>query len=60
MIINTTEGRKSIEDSAMIRRVALQQKVYYSTTIAGAKVAADTIEHFKKNSLKVKSWQDLI
>ena len=39
LIINTTEGRQSIDDSAIIRRLALQQKVYYSTTIAGAQAA---------------------
>ena len=28
-------------------------------TVAGAKVAIDTIEHLKNNNLKVKSLQDL-
>ncbi len=36
LIINTTEGKKAIEDSAAIRRAALQHKVSYTTTIAGA------------------------
>lgn len=36
LIINTTEGRKAIADSATIRRSALQNKVYYTTTLAGA------------------------
>ncbi|HCH20200.1 MAG TPA: carbamoyl phosphate synthase large subunit [Cellvibrionales bacterium] len=36
LIINTTEGRKAIADSATIRRSALQKKVYYTTTLAGA------------------------
>ena len=31
----------------------------YYTTVAGAKVAIDTIEHLKNNNLKVKSLQDL-
>lgn len=35
-VINTTEGRKAIADSAEIRRSALQHKVPYSTTLAGA------------------------
>ncbi len=36
IIVNTTEGRQAIEDSASIRREALQNKVNYTTTIAGA------------------------
>jgi carbamoyl-phosphate synthase large subunit len=35
LIINTTEGRQSIADSAVIRRLALQKKVCYTTTLAG-------------------------
>ena len=35
-IINTTEGQQAIADSYTIRRTALQHKVTYSTTIAGA------------------------
>jgi len=35
-IINTTEGRQAIADSFTIRRSALQRKVCYTTTIAGA------------------------
>jgi carbamoyl-phosphate synthase large subunit len=36
-IINTTEGRKAIADSRTIRSNALQHKVMYATTIAGAR-----------------------
>lgn len=36
LIVNTTEGRQAIADSATIRRSALQHKVYYNTTLAGA------------------------
>ena len=35
-IVNTTEGAQAIADSAAIRRAALQHKVSYTTTIAGA------------------------
>jgi len=34
-IVNTTEGRQSIADSAVIRRLALQNRVCYSTTLTG-------------------------
>ena len=33
--------------------------VPYYTTIAGAKVAVDAIEHLKKHELKVKSLQSI-
>ncbi len=36
LIINTTEGKKAIEDSREIRGTALRRKVSYTTTIAGA------------------------
>ena len=35
-IINTTEGQKAIADSFAIRRTALERKITYSTTLAGA------------------------
>ncbi|ECO1647634.1 carbamoyl phosphate synthase large subunit, partial [Salmonella enterica subsp. enterica serovar Enteritidis] len=34
-IINTTAGRRAIEDSRVIRRSALQYKVHYDTTLNG-------------------------
>ncbi|MEI6412652.1 MAG: carbamoyl-phosphate synthase large subunit [Pseudomonadota bacterium] len=36
LIVNTTEGAIAIADSASLRRAALQYKVSYTTTIAGA------------------------
>jgi carbamoyl-phosphate synthase large subunit len=38
-IVNTTEGKRAIADSYAIRRNALQHKVNYTTTIAGARAA---------------------
>jgi carbamoyl-phosphate synthase large subunit len=43
LIVNTTEGRKSIADSAVIRRLALQKKVCYTTTLAGGEAIAIAI-----------------
>ena len=34
-VVNTTEGRRAINDSSLIRRSALQHKVAYSTTLTG-------------------------
>ncbi|MEK8015770.1 MAG: carbamoyl-phosphate synthase large subunit [Candidatus Parabeggiatoa sp.] len=36
-IVNTTSGKQAIADSYTIRRTALQHKVSYTTTIAGAR-----------------------
>ena len=36
-IVNTTEGKQAIADSGEIRRSALQQRITYTTTLAGAK-----------------------
>ena len=36
LLINTTEGKQSIEESALIRRTALQKKLFCVTTIFGA------------------------
>ncbi len=60
LVINTTKTQGSIRDSYSIRRTALTYNIPYYTTIAGAKIAVDTIEHLKNNSLKVNSLQDLI
>ena len=44
LIINTTEGSQAIEDSSTIRRSALQHKVYYTTTLAGAKAVTKAMK----------------
>ncbi|MDX1342576.1 MAG: carbamoyl-phosphate synthase large subunit [Reinekea sp.] len=38
-VMNTTAGRQSMVDSAEIRKGALQHKVYYTTTLAGAEAS---------------------
>ncbi len=43
LIINTTEGKKAIDDSATIRGAALQHKVTYATTMAGALAMCEAI-----------------
>ena len=44
-IINTTEGRQAIADSFSIRREALQHKVTYTTTVAGATATTNSMDH---------------
>ncbi|ASP37260.1 carbamoyl phosphate synthase large subunit [Bacterioplanes sanyensis] len=43
LIVNTTEGAQAIIDSADIRRSALQHKVYYTTTLAGAEAVVEAL-----------------
>jgi carbamoyl-phosphate synthase large subunit len=43
-IVNTTEGRQAITDSFSIRREALQQRITYSTTIAGARALLHSLD----------------
>lgn len=43
-VINTTEGRRAIKDSYIIRKTALQYKVSYVTTIAGARAILMAVE----------------
>ncbi|MDR2872548.1 MAG: carbamoyl-phosphate synthase large subunit, partial [Xanthomonadaceae bacterium] len=44
-IVNTTEGRQAISDSFSIRREALQHRITYSTTIAGARALVHSLEY---------------
>jgi len=57
LIINTTQNKQAIKDSYLIRREALQQKVYYTTTIAGANALVGAIAHSK--NLKVYKLQNI-
>jgi carbamoyl-phosphate synthase large subunit len=43
-IVNTTEGEQAIADSFAIRRSALQHKIAYTTTMAGATAAVMALE----------------
>lgn len=44
-IVNTTEGRKAINDSCEIRRRAVEHKVSYATTLAGARAIVMALSH---------------
>ena len=57
MIINTTEGKEAIIDSFAIRRNALQNKVCYTTTIAGAEATIMAMQFTEKET--VRRLQDL-
>jgi len=44
-IINTTEGKHAIADSYIIRKSALQHKVHYTTTLAGARATCLALKY---------------
>ena len=56
-VVNTTEGRKAIADSADIRRAALQHKVPYTTTLAGAEAVAAALQFGEER--EVRRLQDV-
>ncbi|WP_019882775.1 MULTISPECIES: carbamoyl-phosphate synthase large subunit [unclassified Methylophilus] len=57
LIVNVTEDKKAITDSYEIRRSALQNKVTYYTTLAGARAAC--IGMAQSKDMNVYSVQDL-
>ena len=57
LIVNTTEGRQAIADSATIRSTALRHSVYCTTTIASAKAVCDAL--IFGGDISVNSLQDL-
>jgi len=56
-IVNTTEGKQAIADSFSIRREALQRRVTYSTTVAGARALVHSLD-FRSDG-EVHSLQEL-
>ena len=57
LIVNTTEGRQSILDSASIRRTALEERIYCTTTIEGGKAVCAVLRNIDQWS--VERLQDL-
>ena len=57
LVFNTTEGVQALADSLSIRRTALQMKVPYYTTIAGAAAATQAIAALREGSLEVAPLQ---
>jgi carbamoyl-phosphate synthase large subunit len=57
LIVNTTEGRQAIADSATIRSTALRHDVYCTTTLAGARAVYEALKF--GGNVSVNSLQDL-
>jgi len=59
LVINTTEGTKSISDSYSLRRSALVNKIPYCTTLAAANACIEAINSIKNKKITVKAIQEL-
>ena len=57
LVVNTTEGRQSILDSASIRRTALEEKIYCTTTLEGGRAVCSVLRN--KEDWDVDRLQDL-
>jgi len=57
LIVNTTEGKKAIRDSADIRRSAEAHAVYYTTTLAGGLAVCTALRN--QHETRVRRLQDL-
>lgn len=57
LVFNTTEGARALGDSRAMRRAALQHKVPYYTTLAGAVAAAQGVEAYATDVLEVRPLQ---
>jgi carbamoyl-phosphate synthase large subunit len=58
LVINTPKGKGAQRDSYPLRRAALEWKVPYFTTIAGAAAAAEGIAYLRQHELTVRSLQE--
>jgi carbamoyl-phosphate synthase large subunit len=58
LVINTPKGSGAHQDSFPLRRTALECRVPYFTTVAGAAAAAAGIEYLQQGALRVRSLQE--
>ncbi|MDF1555616.1 MAG: carbamoyl-phosphate synthase large subunit, partial [Deferrisomatales bacterium] len=58
LLINTTHGARAIDASFHIRRAALEHRLPYCTTMAGARATVSAIRSLRRAGLGVKSLQE--
>ena len=58
LVINTTQGRQSIKDSASIRQTALRKKILCTTTMFGADALVKALEN-KEEDWEFSSLQEI-
>ncbi|TRD22828.1 carbamoyl-phosphate synthase large subunit [Palleronia caenipelagi] len=57
LVMNTTEGAQAVEDSRSMRAVALNDKIPYYTTLAGAHAAAQAMQAKRTDEIEVRALQ---
>ena len=57
LIVNTTEGKRAIQESRSIRREAEYRRVTYYTTVAAAHATCEALDHLEDHD--VNRLQDL-
>ncbi|ARO13873.1 carbamoyl-phosphate synthase large subunit [Ketogulonicigenium robustum] len=57
LVLNTTDNTQTISDSRQIRAVALNDKIPYFTTAAGANAAAQAIQAREEGEITVRALQ---
>jgi carbamoyl-phosphate synthase large subunit len=57
LVVNTTEGKSAIAESLSIRSAAIQRKLTYFTTLAGARASCAALRHL--HNIGVNRLQDL-
>ena len=60
LMVNTSEGRKSVRDSFSLRRAALTAKVPYYTTMAGARAMVHALAVLARDDLEVTPLQSYV
>jgi carbamoyl-phosphate synthase large subunit len=58
LMINTASGKKTQQDSRIIRQSALLYRIPYATTVAGARAMVQAVKECCGKSLSVKSLQE--
>jgi len=58
LVVNTTSGTATVQDSFSLRRTALMRGLPYYTTMSAARAAADAIARLKSGSISVCSLQE--
>ena len=60
LMVNTSEGRRSVRDSFSLRRAALTAKVPYYTTMAGARAMVHALGVLARDDLEVTPLQSYV
>jgi len=58
-VVNTTKGRRSIEDATSMRRETLRQGVAYVTTMEAARAAVEAMEALREHRGELRCLQEL-